>query len=174
MTAVDRKHIMSSNQRLLRQIHRDVFAGAERAWIRIYSSYCKQHGDLNKDTIMQFKYQGEVFKLEEDVQLRSGIKPLHPELVADFEEAYKMFVTDMEYEKRILKNMMAHAIRIAKYSEDLIELLPSVLHDSIYEAGFFQASDKPLMSVEQEEAFKKTYEEYFSLFDLRFTLGSVM
>ena len=70
--------------------------------------------------------------------------------------------------------MLSAAFRIAKYSEDLIQLLPEIMHDSINESGFFQAQEKPYMSVEQVEEFIKNYSQYFSLFDLRKTIGVVM
>lgn len=167
-------HIMSSNQRLIRQIERNLFHDAEKAWVKIYAQFCKRHSDLNPDRIMQFKYKGEVYKLAEDVLLRSGVKPLHKELEAEFADSYAMFVTELNEEKRILKNMLSHAIRIAKYAEDLIDILPEIMHESIGEAGFFQADSKPLMTVDQVEQFTATYEKYFDLFDLRKTIGNLM
>lgn len=171
---IDRMHIMSSNQRLIRQIEKDLFHDAEKAWVKIYAQFCKRHGDLNPDRIMQFKYKGEVYKLAEDVLLRSGVKPLHKELETEFADSYAMFVTELNEEKRILKNMLSHAIRIAKYAEDLIDILPEIMHESVGEAGFFQADSKPLMTVDQVEQFTATYEKYFDLFDMRKTIGNLM
>lgn len=172
--AVNKMHIMSSNQRLIRQIERDLFDEANKAWVKLYASFCKRQGELNPDRIMQFKFRGELYKLDEDVYLRSGVKPLHKDLEPEFMESYAMFVTELTEEKRILKNMLSAAFRIAKYSEDLIQLLPEIMHDSINESGFFQAQEKPYMSVEQVEEFIKNYSQYFSLFDLRKTIGVVM
>lgn len=172
--AVDRMHIMASNQRLIRQIEKDLFDEAQQAWIKVYSAFCKRHGDLNPDRVMQFKYKGEHYYLSEDVPLRSGVKPIHKELEPEFQDAYSMFVQELEEEKRILKNMLAHAIRIAKYAEDLLELLPEIMHDSIKEAGFFQSDDKPDMQVEQAKQFKEYYEQYFGIFDLRKSVGALM
>lgn len=172
--AIDRMHIMASNQRLIRQIERDLFDDAANAWIKVYSTFCKRHGDLSPNRIMQFKYKGEVYKLAEDVQLRSGVKPIHPELEGEFKQVYAMFVEELGEEKRILQNMLSHAIRIAKYSEDLIELLPEIMHESITEAGFFQAESKPMMSEAQAKEFKEAYSKYFDLFDLRKTVGALM
>lgn len=172
--SISTMHIMSSNQRLIRQIEKDLFDDAEQAWVRIYASFCKRHAELNHDTIMQFKFKGEVYKLKEDVTLRSGVKPLHKELEPEFKEVYAMFVTELEEEKRVLKNMLSHAIRIAKYSEDLIDILPEIMHDSINEAGYFQADYKPYMSVDQAAEFRAIYEKHFELFDLRRTIGAIM
>lgn len=172
--SISTMHIMSSNQRLIRQIEKDLFDDAEQAWVRIYASFCKRHAELNHDTIMQFKFKGEVYKLKEDVTLRSGVKPLHKELEPEFKEVYAMFVTELETEKRVLKNMLSHAIRIAKYSEDLIDILPEIMHDSINEAGYFQADYKPYMSVDQAAEFRAMYEKHFELFDLRRTIGAIM
>ena len=172
--AIDRMYIMSSNQRLIRQIEKDLFEDAEKAWVRVYASFCKRQGELNHDHIMQFKYKGEIYKLQEDVALRSGVKQLHKELEPEFKEVYAMFVTELEAEKRVFKNMISHAIRIAKYAEDLIDLLPEIMHDSINEAGFFQSEDKNLMSIEQADQFKELYEKHFDMFDLRKTVGALM
>ena len=172
--SVNMMHIMSSNQRLIRQIEKDLFDDAEQAWVRIYASFCKRHAELNRDSIMQFKFKGEVYKLKEDVALRSGVKPLNKELEPEFKEVYSMFVTELETEKRVLKNMLSHAFRMAKYSADLIDLLPEIMHESINEAGFFQADHKPFMSVDQAAEFKARYEEHFGIFDLRKTVGAIM
>lgn len=172
--AIDRMYIMNSNQRLIRQIEKDLFEDADKAWIKVYSTFCKRQGELSPDHIMQFKYKGVVYKLAEDVALRSGVKPLHKELEAEFKEVYSMFVEEVEAEKRVLKNMLAHAIRIAKFAEDLLDLLPEIMHDSINEAGFFQSEDKQFMSVEQADKFKEIYSEYMGMFDLRKTIGTVM
>lgn len=173
MTLMSR-HIMASNQRLIRQIERELFDDAEKSWVKVYSSFCKKHGELDPSKIMQFKYKGELFKLEEDVPLRGGVKQLHPDLIPEFESAYIMFVQEVETEKRILKNMLAHAIRIAKYTEDLLELLPEIMHHAVTEAGFFQEENKPLMSVDQAQEFKDMYGQYFSLFDLRKSVGALV
>lgn len=167
-------YIMSSNQKLIRQIEKDLFDDAEGAWVKVYASFCKRQGELNHDNIMQFKYKGNVYKLQEDVVLRSGVRALNKELEPEFKEAYAMFVTELEEEKRVLKNMLSHAIRIAKYAEDLIDLLPEIMHESINEAGFFQSEAKQFMSVEQAEQFKAIYEKHFDMFDLRKTVGAVM
>lgn len=172
--AVDRLHIMASNQRLIRQIEKDLFDEAHKAWIKVYSAFCKRHGDLTPNRVMQFKYKGVHYYLADDVPLRSGVKPLHKDLEDEFHGAYLMFVQELEEEKRILKNMLAHAIRISKYAEDLLDLLPDIMHDSIKEAGFFQAEDKPEMQVEQVKQFKELYEQYFNLFDLRKSIGALM
>lgn len=172
--AIDRMHIMSSNQRLIRQIQKDLFDDADKAWIRVYSQFCKRQAEMNHNSIMQFKFKGDVYKLEEDVALRSGVKPLHKELEPEFLEAYAMFVTELKEEKRVLQNMLSHAIRIAKYAEDLLDILPEIMHDSINEAGFFQHEDKPFMSVEQADKFKEQYGPYFDMFDLRKTVGALM
>lgn len=172
--AIDRMYIMSSNQRLIRQIERNLFDDADKAWTRVYAQFCKRQAELNHDSIMQFKFKGEVYKLEEDVVLRSGVKPLNKELEPEFLEAYAMFVTELSEEKRVLKNMLSHAIRIAKFAEDLLELLPEIMHDSINESGFFQHEDKQFMSVDQVAQFKELYEPHFDMFDLRKTIGSVM
>lgn len=171
---ISKRHIMESNQRLIRQIERDIFHAADGAWEKVYSSFCKQHGDLSGNRVMQFKYKGEIYRLTDDVPLRSGIRPLHPTLVPEFESAYQMFVTEVEEEKRVLKNMLADAIRVAKYAEDLFDMLPELMHESIVEAGFFQAEDKPMTSVDQIEAFKEKYAESFSIFDLRKSVGAFM
>ncbi len=172
--AVDRMHVMSSNQRLIRQIEKDLFDDADKAWKRVYAQFCKKQAELNHDKIMQFKFKGDVYKLEEDVTLRSGVKPLHKELEPEFLEAYAMFVTELSEEKRVLKNMLSHAIRIAKYAEDLMELLPEIMHESISESGFFQLEDKPYMMVDQADKFKEMYSPYFDMFDLRKTVGALM
>lgn len=172
--AVDRMHIMSSNMRLINQIEKDLFSDAEKVWSKVYAQFCKRQAELTPERIMQFKYKGELYKLNEDVALRGGVKPLHKELLPEFEEAYKMFVTELDEEKYILKNMISHAIRIAKYAEDLLELLPPIMHPSIEEAGFFQSEAKQFMSVEQAEQFKAIYEKHFDMYDLRKTVGSLM
>ena len=172
--AIDRMYIMSSNQRLIRQIEKDLFEDADKAWAKVYAQFCKKQAELNHDGIMQFKYKGDLYKLEEDVFLRSGVKPLHKELEGEFATAYAMFVTELNEEKRVLKNMLSHAFRIAKFSEDLLELLPEIMHESIHEAGFFQHEDKPFMVTEQSDKFKELYAQYFGMFDLRKTIGSVM
>lgn len=165
---------MESNLRLIRQIERDLFGEADKAWIKVYSSFCKRHGELDSNRIMQFKYKGEHFKLTEDVALRSGVRPLHPSLVEEFQDVYSMFVEETRKEKAILKNMLAHAIRISKYAEDLIDLLPEVMHRAIGESGFFQMDSKPLMQIEQAEEFKRLYGNYADLFESRITLGALM
>lgn len=172
--AVTARHVMDSNARLLRQLERDIFQKAESAWVKVYSQFCKKHGALDPNKIMQFKYQGQYFKLAEDVAMRSGVRPLHPELVPEFEGVFKMFVTEVNEEKRIFQNMLSHAIRIAKYEEDLLDLLPPIMHASITEAGFFQMEHKPMMSVAQADEFKRMYEPYFSLFDERVVIGALM
>lgn len=172
--AVDRMHIMSSNMRLINQIEKDLFSDAEKVWSKVYAQFCKRQAELTPERIMQFKYKGELYKLNEDVALRGGVKPLHKDLLPEFEEAYKMFVTELDEEKYILKNMISHAIRIAKYAEDLLELLPPIMHPSIEEAGFFQHESKPLMSVQQEKEFKSMYSKYFDIFDTRKTIGALM
>ena len=172
--AVDRLHIMASNQRLIRQIEKDIFDDAHQAWVKVYSSFCKRHGDLQPDKVMQFKYKGEHYYLADDVPLRSGVKPIHKELEPEFQQAYAMFVQEVEEEQRILKNMLSHAIRIAKFAEDLLELLPEIMHESIKEAGFFQADDKPFMTKEQSDIFYELYSDYFNIFDLRKSVGALM
>lgn len=171
---IDRMYIMSSNQRLINQIEKDLFDDANKAWIKVYSTFCKRHGELMPDRVMQFKYKGEIYKLAEDVALRSGVKPLHKELEPEFKEVYSMFVEEVEAERRVLKNMLSHAIRIAKFAEDLIDLLPEIMHDSINEAGFFQSESKQFMSVEQANKFKELYAEHMDIFDLRKTIGTIM
>jgi len=170
----NRSHVMASNQRLIRQIERDLFGGANASWKKVYSEFCKRHGELMPNRVMQFKYKGSTFWLENDVVLRSGVQQLHPSLLAEFEEAYKMFVVDVQKELAILKNMLAHAIRIAKYAEDLIEILPSCMHEAIHEAGFFQLDTKPNMSIDDVKEFNELYSEHFSLFDMRVFLGATM
>lgn len=167
-------HVMSSNQRLLNQIERDIFHDAANAWVKVYSQFCKKQGELMPNRVMQFKYKGEQYKLTDDVLVRSGVKPLHVSLEAEFKDAHKMFVEEVEHEKRILKNMMAHAIRIAKYAEDLLDILPEIMHDSVHESGFFQMDYKQEMTVDQVAEFKELYGPYFNLFDMRKTVGSLM
>lgn len=165
---------MLSNQRLIRQVERDLFSDADVAWEKVYSQFCKRQADLDPKKVMQFKYKGKIYKLAEDVQLRSGVMPLNKELEPEFSQLYAMFVTEAENEKRVLKNMLAHAIRIAKYEEDLLELLPKIMHESIQESGFFQHEDKPLMSVKDADSFRAMYSQYFDMFDMRKTIGSIM
>lgn len=172
--SLSRMHIMSSNQRLINKIYKDIFEDADIAWNKMYAPFCKRQADLNQDGILQFKYKGVQYKLAEDVMLRGGVKTLHKDLEEEFYQIYKMFVEEVDEEKRILKNMLAHAIRIAKYTEDLIDILPPIMHDSINEAGFFQAEDKPYMSVEAANQFKEYYGKYFGLFDLRKSIGVLM
>lgn len=172
--SVSRMHIMASNQRLIRQIERDIYKDSDTAWVKVYSSFCKRQAQLNNNSIMQFKYKGELYHLSGDVPMRNGVKPLHKELEAEFAEVYKMFVTEVNAEKALLKNILAHAIRIAKYAEDLIELLPPMMHKSITESGFFQMDSKPPMSIDQAKQFKELYAPMFSIFEIRPALGVMM
>lgn len=169
-----RKQVMDSNARLLRQMNRDLFDSANGAWKRITAQFCKRHAEASHHSIMQFKYKGIHYFLDEDVPLRAGVQPLHTSLVDEFQQSFSMFVEEVTNEKRILQNMVSHAIRIAKYQEDLIELLPEVLHKSIEEAGFFQLDDKPEMSVSDVEQFNAIHAEYFSVFDMRRMIGVAM
>lgn len=172
--AVTRSHVMASNQRLIRQINSDLFGSAQKAWQRVYSEFCKRHGALMPNRVMQFKYKGITYALEDDVILRSGVQQLHPDLVPEFKEAYQMFVVDLTEEARICQNMVAHAIRIAKYAEDLLEILPECMHSAIHESGFFQLEDKPPMSIDDVATFKEEYEKYYDLFAVRLMLGATM
>ena len=169
-----RSHVMASNQRLIRQINRDLFGQANKAWQRVYSEFCKRHGNLMPNKVMQFKFKGVTYFIEGDNVLRSGVQQLHPSLKEEFESAYNMFVLELDDEVRICHNMLAHAIRIAKYAEDLIELLPECMHAAIHEAGFFQMEDKPSMSIDDVKIFKEEYEKYFDKFDARILLGVIM
>jgi len=163
-----RSHVMASNSRLVRQINRDLFGQANKAWERVYAEFCMP----NK--VMQFKFKGVTYFIEGDNVLRSGVQQLHPSLKEEFESAYTMFVVELGEEMRICQNMLAHAIRIAKYAEDLIELLPECMHASVHEAGCFQMEDKPPMSIDDVKLFKEEYEQYFSKFDMRILLGATM
>ena len=169
-----RSHVMASNQRLINQINRDLFGQARKAWQRVYTEFCKRHGDLIPNKVMQFKFKGVTYFIEGDNVLRSGVQQLHPSLKEEFESAYTMFVVELGEEMRICQNMLAHAIRIAKYAEDLIELLPECMHAAIHEAGFFQMEDKPSMSIDDVKLFKEEYEQYFTKFDMRILLGAAM
>ena len=169
-----RSHVMASNQRLIRQINYDLFGQAYKTWERVYTEFCKRHGDLMPNKVMQFKFQGITYFIKGDNVLRSGVQQLHPSLQAEFESAYNMFVVELSEESRICQNMLAHAIRIAKYAEDLIELLPECMHAAIHEAGFFQMEDKPSMSIDDVKLFKEEYEQYFTKFDMRILLGAAM
>lgn len=172
--SIGRSHVMASNQRLLRQLNKELFDEANGAWKKVYSEFCKRHGALMPNKVMQFKYKGEHYFLSEDVPLRGGIAPLDPSLVDEFSSAYAMFVEDLAEEKRVFQNMISHAIRIAKYAEDLLELLPECMHNAIHESGFFQMEDKPDMTIDQRNEFLAIYEEHFGMFDMRKTLGAVM
>ena len=172
--SVTNHHIMASNNRLLRQVHRHIYHDAESAWIKVFSTFCKRQAEYVPNKVMQFKYKGVQYHLNDDVPLRAGVRPLAKELEEEFKEVYSMFVSEVDNEQRIFQNMMSHAIRIAKYTEDLIDLLPPVFHDPINESGFFQKEDKPLMSVAQAEEFKAQYEQYYGLFEMRKTIGNVM
>lgn len=172
--SISRVHIMESNLRLINQIQRELFDEADKAWIKVYSSFCKKHGQLDPSKIMQFKYKGEHFMLSEDVMLRAGVRPLHDSLVDEFQAVYSMFVEETRREKSILKNMLAHAIMISKYAEDLIDILPEVMHGAINESGFFQMDDKPLMQQSQADAFKERYAQYTDMFEARKTVGALM
>ena len=169
-----RSHVMASNQRLIRQINYDLFGQAYKTWERVYTEFCKRHGDLMPNKVMQFKFKGITYFIKGDNVLRSGVQQLHPALQAEFASAYTMFVVELEEEVRICQNMLAHAIRIAKYAEDLIELLPECMHAAIHEAGFFQMEDKPSMSIDDAKLFKEEYEQYFNKFDMRILLGATM
>jgi len=169
-----RSHVMASNQRLIKQINRDLFGQANKTWQRVYTEFCKRHGNLMPNKVMQFKFKGVTYFIEGDNVLRSGVQQLHPSLKEEFESAYTMFVVELEEEACICQNMLAHAIRIAKYAEDLIELLPECMHAAIHEAGFFQMEDKPPMSIDDVKLFKEEYEKYFDKFDMRVLLGATM
>lgn len=169
-----RRHIMESNLRLISQIKKDLFEEADKAWVKVYSSFCKRHGELDPNRIMQFKYKGVHYKLQDEVALRSGVKQLHSSLEPEFKEVFAMFVTEVNHEKNILSNMLSHAISIAKYAEDLLDLLPEVMHGAINEAGFFQMSEKPYMSQEQADLFKERYGSYADMFEARKTVGALM
>ena len=169
-----RSHVMASNQRLIRQINYDLFGQAYKTWERVYAEFCKRHGDLMPNKVMQFKFQGITYFIKGDNVLRSGVQQLHPSLQAELESAYTMFVVELSEESRICQNMLAHAIRIAKYAEDLIELLPECMHAAVHEAGFFQMEDKPSMSIDDVKLFKEEYEQYFTKFDMRILLGATM
>ena len=169
-----RSHVMASNQRLIRQINYDLFDQAYKTWERVYTEFCKSHGDLMPNKVMQFKFQGITYFIKGDNVLRSGVQQLHPSLKEEFESVYNMFVLELDDEVRICHNMLAHAIRIAKHAEDLIELLPECMHAAIHEAGFFQMEDKPPMSIDDVKLFKEEYEKYFDKFDARILLGVLM
>ena len=169
-----RSHVMASNQRLIRQINYDLFGQAYKTWERVYTEFCKRHGDLMPNKVMQFKFKGITYFIKGDNVLRSGVQQLHPSLKEEFESACTMFVVELEEEVRICQNMLAHAIRIAKYAEDLIELLPECMHTAVHEAGFFQMEDKPSMSIDDVKLFKEEYEQYFTKFDMRVLLGVTM
>ncbi|WAW11632.1 hypothetical protein nACB1_056 [Acinetobacter phage nACB1] len=169
-----RSHVMASNQRLINQINRDLFGQANKAWERVYTEFCKRHGELMPNRVMQFKYKGVTYFIEGDTVLRSGVQQLHESLKQEFNDAYQMFVVELSEEARICQNMVSHAIRIAKYAEDLLELLPECMHAAINEAGFFQMESKPLMSLDDVKAFKDEYEQYFTKFDMRVLLGATM
>ena len=49
-----RSHVMASNQRLIRQINYDLFGQAYKTWERMYTEFCKRHGDLMPNKVMQF------------------------------------------------------------------------------------------------------------------------
>lgn len=135
---------------------------------------CKRQAELNHDYIMQFKFKGVLYHLQDDVPLRSGVRELRPELLDEFLPVYQMFVVDVEQEMILLKNMVAHAIRISKVAEDLIELLPEVMHPSIENSGFFTMDDKEYMSVAQADEFKAMYGEHLESFNTRKLLGGIM
>ncbi len=172
--SIDRMHIMNANNRLIKRVTASIYHDATFAWEKVYSSFCKRHGELMPNKVMQFKYKGTQYKLAEDVMVMSGVRQLHESLVPEFENVYAMFVSEVDNEKRILQNILSHAIRIAKYSEDLIELLPEVMHEAIIESGFFQSDDKPYMSTEQSKQFQELYSEHFGLFDVRKAIGLAM
>lgn len=169
-----RKQVMDSNARLLRQMHKDLFESANGAWKRIVAQFCKRQAEAYHNGIMQFKYKGIHYFMDEDVPLRGGVKPLHETLVPEFQPSFAMFVEEVTEEKRILQNMVAHAIRIAKYQEDLLQLLPEVLHPSIQEAQFFQLPSKPEMLMSDVEEFNRIYEQHFGIFDMRKMIGATM
>lgn len=174
MAGLTMHHVMASNQRLLRQIHKELFEDANKAWVRVYSATCKQHGELMPDKVMQFKYQGVQYALEGDMLLRTGVKQLHPSLVEEFKGLYEMFVTEVNREKEILTHMLSSAFRIAKFEEDLLELLPKVMHSAINESGYFSLETKALMQEHDKAKFLELYEKYFDLFEIRKTIGRVM
>lgn len=171
---LERRQVMDNNARILRQIDRDLFVPANTAWKKIIAQFCKRQAELNHDSIMQFKYKGVHYFMDEDVPLRGGVKPLHEALVPEFTPSYLMFVEEVNEEKRILQNMMAHALRIAKYQEDLLQILPEVLHVSLKEVQYFQLVNKPEMSMSDVEQFNSLYEKYFSMFDMRRMIGATM
>ena len=80
-----RSHVMASNQRLINQINRDLFGQAHKAWQRVYSEFCKKHGNLMPNKVMQFKFKGVTYFIEGDNVLRSGVQQLHPSLKEEFE-----------------------------------------------------------------------------------------
>ena len=174
MTSYTMGHVMHSNNRLLLRLESYIFSGSMEAWEKVCNQFCKRQADLNKDHILQFKYAGKQYKLKDDVYVHYGMKQLHPELLPEFEASYNMFVKEVEEERRIFTNMLSHAIRIAKYEEDLIKLLPPVMHSSITESGFFQMPHKPEMHPADLEKFKELYEQYFHLFDERRLIGEML
>ena len=174
MTSYSMGHVMHSNNRLISQIERHIFEKSDKAWKKMCDQFCKRQADMYKDHILQFKYAGTPYKLNEDVWVNYGIKQLHPELVPEFEAVYKMFVTGVREEKRHLQNILAHAIRISKYEEDLLDLLPPVMHSSVTESGFFQMPNKPQMEPRDKEMFLFLYEKYFHLFDERRLTGEML
>lgn len=169
---LERRQVMDNNARILRRIDSDLFIPANAAWKKITAQFCKRQAELNHDSIMQFKYKGEHYFMDEDVPLRGGVKPLHEALVPEFKPSYAMFVEEVNEERRILQNMMAHALRIAKYQEDLLQILPDVLHPSIQEVQYFQLANKPEMLMSDVEQFNSLYEKYFSMFDMRRMIGA--
>lgn len=174
MSRVTNRHIMQSNIRLIYAIKKSIFKGSDDAWCKVYSEICKRHGELMPNRVMQFKFKGIHFHLKDDTRLYSGVQQLHPSLVDEFQQAFKMFVTDANEERRIAQNMIAHAIRISKYTEDLLELLPASMHEAITDAGFFQPENKPPMSIDDVNGFKELYSEQMSIFDVRKFLGVSM
>lgn len=168
------RHVMESNQRLIRAITNAIYGKTDQAWYRAYSTMCKRQADLNKDTIMQFKYDGKVYHLQDEPPMRAGVKQLRPELLDEFKPLYEMFVIELQEEQRVLRNMLAHAIRIAKVTEDLLELLPEIMHAAIEDAGFFCMPHKPMMVEEQVEEFRRLYGDVGDVYNTRVLIGAVM
>lgn len=171
--SISGRNIMENNRRLISRIFNSVYGDANKTWKRIIAEFCKRHAQLTTAHVMQFKYEGTHYHMDEDVPLRGGVKNLHPNLVEEFKEPYKMFVIEVKEEQRLLTNMLADAIRYAKYTEDLLDLLPEFMHEAITDVGFFQLDSKPEMSIDNKRTFLDAHAQYFALFETRTLLGKL-
>lgn len=140
---------------------------------RVANEYCMEQAKYDPNGLMQFRYKGEIFKLEDDkINLRA--LPLHPVLVERFDPHFALYHTDMIELRQKMLWYLSDVSRLAATQEDLYKLLPEAAAPIIDSLSFITNKPKNQLTDSQVEEVRTKYAELIDNINYRLFLGGMV